>query len=531
VGCVPVGVGRAAVWRGNAATHGNRSQRRRSGRVVTGEISPHPTTTRAVQGNETLRRVRSELDRTHQGLEEQKESIIDMLAVTLRRLEAGKTPSSRCIVLEGPPGTGKTTFVESMARALEIPMVTLPLAGISAPFELSGCTPSYTSATTGLIADAYQRANCKHFVMLCDELDKLASGGHNGAPYTSLLVAFDPKQNDHFVDLFLGEDEPLDLSQVIWIATANDASAIPEPLLNRIEVISIPSYDRTQRRDAVINFMLPKALDIGCFSPGDITIDEGVLASIIDQDRDPGMRSLERTLERLVRRTARRSAEGARLPVHIDLSNISEFGIDPHQPDPGETVDLGPGCFLVPIQHRGAWRIARIQVARTGMGQGLTITPSELAPMAWSFCQLGLDALRANRALKLPGEILNSTHHVHIMGLDPTDRLDGSVRFGPALATATAVAALSHWTPRSPRPCTLAAIGLDLLWQVVQLPSTEVAAISAAAAQHRIATILTGAGAETVHRVDLTTVRSIDDLIDRALQPPVLSQAIGGQYL
>ena len=261
---------------------------------------------------ETLAKVRHELDRNHYGADRPKELIVDGLSVTLRRLACGRSAGSQCLVMVGPPGTGKTSMIASIGQALDIPVMNVPLAGISAPFELVGSSSGYTNAKEGLIAEARQRARSDHFLLVLDELDKLAVGGHNGNPYSALLPVIDPVQNHRFVDLYLGDEDPIDLSGVLFMATANTLDPIPEPLLNRMEVVEFDAYSDDERMQVLVQHLIPPRTRFRLLAPGDVVISPKVLEQMVANDLDPGMRSLKRQVETIVRKAARELATSGR---------------------------------------------------------------------------------------------------------------------------------------------------------------------------------------------------------------------------
>ena len=291
--------------------------------------------------NLNLQEARQVLDADHHGLEKVKRRIIEDLAV--RQLKADMRGPILCLV--GPPGVGKTSLGRSVARALGREFVRLSLGGVKDEAEIRGHRRTYIGALPGRIAQGLKRAGSMNPVFMFDEIDKLASD-HRGDPASALLEVLDPAQNDSFSDHYL--EIPLDLSQVLFLTTANRTDTIPGPLLDRMEIIEIPGYIEDEKLQIAEGHLVPRQLDEHGLTAEQVELDEGALRQIIQRyTREAGVRNLERQIASVIRGVARDVvADQIATPVTIGDERIRE-ALGPQKYFPEASLALtGPGTAL-----------------------------------------------------------------------------------------------------------------------------------------------------------------------------------------
>jgi len=269
---------------------------------------------------------REVLDADHAGLDDVKERITEYLAVRKLRAERGLTDDRRSgaiLTLVGPPGTGKTSIGESIARATGRQFVRMSLGGVRDEAEIRGHRRTYIGALPGRLVRALRDAGTMNPVILLDEVDKLGADWR-GDPSAALLEVLDPAQNHAFQDHYL--DVPLDLSHVLFIATANVADTIPGPLLDRMEVIRFDGYTTDEKVAIGRGYLWPRQVERNGLSPDDVTTDDDVLRLVVnDYTREAGVRQLERELGTLLRKTATRIVGGHQpKPVVVDAAAVLE---------------------------------------------------------------------------------------------------------------------------------------------------------------------------------------------------------------
>ena len=257
------------------------------------------------------------LDEDHYGLEKIKRRIIEYLAV--RKLAPqGKAPIL-CFV--GPPGVGKTSLGQSIARAMQRPFVRVSLGGVHDEAEIRGHRRTYIGALPGNIIQAIRKAGARNCVMMLDEIDKLGAGIH-GDPAAALLEVLDPEQNSTFRDNYLGV--PFDLSHVVFITTANLLDTIPGPLRDRMEIISLTGYTPDEKFQIARRYLVARQMKANGIQPGQVEISDDALRQIIQYyTREAGVRNLEREIGRTVRHAAVRIAEGPGEPIHIAREDLA----------------------------------------------------------------------------------------------------------------------------------------------------------------------------------------------------------------
>ena len=266
-----------------------------------------------------LPKIRKELDKTHYGLEKIKDRIIEQLAV--RKLSDKQKGQVICFV--GPPGVGKTSIAQSIAKAIGRNSQRIALGGVKDEAEIRGHRRTYIGSIPGRIMTAIQNAGSNNPLLILDEIDKLASD-YKGDPTSALLEVLDIEQNSKFVDHYI--DVPFDLSNVMFITTANDMSMIPAPLLDRMEIIEINSYTREEKFHIAKKHLIPKQLDLCGFSSKELKFTQKAIYSLIDfYTRESGVRNLEREIASLMRKCAVKKLDGEADSFKIDDKVVEEL--------------------------------------------------------------------------------------------------------------------------------------------------------------------------------------------------------------
>jgi ATP-dependent Lon protease len=267
-----------------------------------------------------LPKVQEALDTRHYGLNEAKERIIEYLAV--RKLRGGD-PHGPILCFVGPPGTGKTSLGEAIATSIGRAFYRIALGGVRDEAEIRGHRRTYVGAMPGLLIQALRRVGVRDPVLMIDEIDKMSGGGSSGDPTAAMLEVLDPSQNHDFVDHYL--NLPFDLSNVLFICTANNLFDIPAPLRDRMEIIRIAGYTIEEKVEIAWRYMLPRLLEDHGISDKDIQFTDEVLGYISNRySREAGLRNFERNLAAIMRKRARRKAEGEEGAWVIDLPKVEE---------------------------------------------------------------------------------------------------------------------------------------------------------------------------------------------------------------
>lgn len=269
--------------------------------------------------NQDLKNAAQVLDEDHYGLEKVKERVMEFLAV--RTLTNGGDSPILCLV--GPPGTGKTSIARSIARALDKKYVRISLGGVRDEAEIRGHRRTYVGAMPGRLAGGLKQAGVKNPLMLLDEIDKVSSD-YKGDTSSALLEVLDGEQNskfrDHYVEL------PLDLSEVLFIATANDLHTIPRPLLDRMEIIEVSSYTANEKYHIAKDHLIPKQLQRNGLKKEQLTITKTALMDIIGlYTKEAGVRQLERRIGEICRKAAKKILEEQAETVRVSAKNLEEF--------------------------------------------------------------------------------------------------------------------------------------------------------------------------------------------------------------
>jgi ATP-dependent Lon protease len=410
------------------------------------------------------------LDEDHFGLEKIKTRIVEYLAV--RKLAPnGKAP---ILCFAGPPGVGKTSLGQSIARAMDRPFVRVSLGGVHDEAEIRGHRRTYVGALPGNIVQGIRKAGSRGCVMMLDEIDKMGRGVQ-GDPSAAMLEVLDPEQNATFRDNYLGV--PFDLSRVAFIATANMLETIPGPLRDRMEIISLAGYTEGEKLQIAERYLVRRQLEANGLAPEQAGIETEALRRIIrDYTREAGVRSLEREIGRALRHAAVRVAEGGAATVRIDAGDLAEV--------------LGPPRFENEVAMRTsvpgvatglAWTpvggdILFIEATRSP-GKGAFILTGQLGDVMRESAQAALSLVK-NRAASLglePKLFETGDVHVHVpAGATPKD--------GPSAGVAMYVALASLLTGRTARSDTAMTGEISLRGLVLPVGGIKEKVVAAAAA-------------------------------------------------
>ncbi|HEX3300621.1 MAG TPA: endopeptidase La [Actinomycetota bacterium] len=396
--------------------------------------------------NLEIDQARAVLDADHEGLDDVKDRILEYLAVRKLRKERGLAEatgrgSGAILTLVGPPGVGKTSLGESVARALGRHFVRVSLGGIHDEAEIRGHRRTYVGALPGRIVRALKDAGTKNPVMMLDEIDKVGADWR-GDPSSALLEVLDPAQNHTFRDHYLDVD--LDLSEVLFIATANVAETIPAPLLDRMEVIRIDGYTEEEKVAIARHHLLPRQFERNGLRTDEVTIDDDALRAVVaDYTREAGVRSLERELGKLLRKAATviasRGASGEHdTPIVVDANDVRGY--------------LGRPRFFFEVAERTAVAGVATGLAVTGTGgdvlfieatreegeasDGFTLT-GQLGDVMKESAQIALSYVRSHAAeLGIPGDRVRGRFHLHVpAGAVPKDGPSAGITMTTALVS------------------------------------------------------------------------------------------------
>ncbi len=382
---------------------------------------------------------REVLDADHAGLEDVKDRIVEYIAVKKLRQERGITEDKRSgaiLTLIGPPGTGKTSIGESIARATGRKFVRMSLGGVRDEAEIRGHRRTYIGALPGRLVRALRDAETMNPVIMLDEVDKVGADWR-GDPSSALLEVLDPAQNHSFRDHYL--DVELDLSNVMFIATANVADTIPGPLLDRMEVIRFDGYTSSEKTAIARGYLWPRQLERNGLRPEEVEISDELLGMVASEyTREAGVRQLERELGTLLRKTATKIASGqAQAPVVIDVDAVRDaLGRQRHfQESAIRTAVPGVATGLAVTGTGGDV----LFIEATGMqgSPGLTLT-GQLGDVMKESAQIALSYVRGHASeLDIePNAFEDRTFHVHVpAGAIPKDGPSAGVTMVTALTS------------------------------------------------------------------------------------------------
>ena len=382
---------------------------------------------------------REVLDADHHGLEDVKDRIVEYLAVRSRRaargLEVvGGRGSGAVLALVGPPGVGKTSLGESVARALGRNFVRVSLGGVRDEAEIRGHRRTYVGALPGRIVRAIAEAGSMNPVVLLDEVDKVGSD-FRGDPAAALLEVLDPAQNHTFRDHYLEVD--LDLSDVVFLATANVIESIPGALLDRMELVSLDGYTEDDKVVIAREHLLPRQLSRAALSNDDVTVDDGAIRLIAsDYTREAGVRQLERALAKVLRKVATRLAADESGPIAVGVDQLQDFlGRPRFTPETAERT-AAPGVATGLAVTGTGGDVLFIEATAMDGTAGLTLT-GQLGDVMKESAQIALSYLRSHAArLDVPTGLLEKAVHVHVpAGAVPKDGPSAGVTMVTALAS------------------------------------------------------------------------------------------------
>ncbi|MBM6948237.1 endopeptidase La [Mordavella massiliensis] len=379
------------------------------------------------------------LEEDHYGLEQVKERVLEFLAV--RALTTRGESPILCLV--GPPGTGKTSIARSLARALKKPYVRISLGGVRDEAEIRGHRKTYVGAMPGRIAAGIRSAGVKNPLMLLDEIDKV-SNDYKGDTFSALLEVLDSEQNYRFRDHYL--EVPLDLSEVLFVTTANTLQTIPRPLLDRMEVIEVSSYTENEKLHIAMEHLIPKQLERHGLKPEQLSISRGAVWKMArNYTKEAGVRQLEREIGNICRKAAREILEEKRKKVRVTETNLHKYlGKEKYVYQMANLTDE------VGIVRGLAWTSVggdTLQIEVNVMpGKGELILTGQLGDVMKESARTGISYIRSVSGTYGIAEDFFETHDIHIHipeGAVPKD--------GPSAGITMATAMLSAVTGRRVR--------------------------------------------------------------------------------
>jgi ATP-dependent Lon protease len=397
-----------------------------------------------------LKRAAAILEEDHYGLQDVKDQVLEFLAVRqLRQQRQGDAPAApkpaaagdaeskgSILLFVGPPGVGKTSIAKSIARAMGRPYVRISLGGARDEADVRGHRRTYVGAMPGRIIQGMKQAGAKNPVFLLDEVDKLGIS-YQGDPAAALLEVLDPAQNDSFTDHYLGV--PFDLSEVLFVATANFMQSIPGPLLDRLETVTFAGYTEREKLEIAKRYLVPRQIAENGLSAGQLTVTDDGLGEIISSyTREAGVRQLEREIGKLGRKVARRIADGNATGVAVDRKDIHDLlgrpKVHPEHKAGEDQVGVATGMYYTPAG--GDIMFVEASLMR---GKGDLVLTGQLGDVMKESARAALTYAKSHAdRLGIPEDGLAETDiHIHVpAGAIPKDGPSAGVTMATALVSA-----------------------------------------------------------------------------------------------
>jgi ATP-dependent Lon protease len=402
-----------------------------------------------------LKRAAEILEEDHYGLQDVKDQVLEFLAVRqLRRQQQPKEEApgneddraSRAptLLFVGPPGVGKTSIAKSIARAMGRPYVRISLGGARDEADIRGHRRTYVGAMPGRIIQGMKQAGAKNPIFLLDEVDKLGVS-FQGDPAAALLEVLDPAQNDSFTDHYLGV--PFDLSEVLFIATANFLQSIPGPLLDRLETVNFAGYTEREKLEIATRYLVPRQLRENGLLADQLAINDSALTEIIaSYTREAGVRQLEREIGKLGRKVARKIADGAAATVTVSDKDIPDLigrpKVHPERKAGEDQVGVSTGMYYTPVG--GDIMFVEASVMR---GKGDLVLTGQLGDVMKESARAALTYAKSHAdRLGIPeGAFVDTDIHVHVpAGAIPKDGPSAGITMATALVSALSRRAARH---------------------------------------------------------------------------------------